>query len=374
MASNMPTSPAFNSSDLENIDSTLTSLGFSTPENDTLKRRPEYYRTRVPVSISNSRKIEKRIAAPQAYVVCPNIDSVVYDMDPDPSAYPVVVRHDTTNPNAVEAPDRRADFRIATNPDPAVRNAVLPRIWAMAYHWLKVCQECECEDGQVTEGRQGSKCDYYAALECPSWYNCYCFLPADKPLKESMHKDPHRDGDALGVLTQWEKLKAKHHDSLPLIRGSIPPQKPVKADEGFSISVHKESVASTNEPYYVEGPSKGQTWDWLRNLRGLRNPLMGISLGASYAAFLADATFNRNAARLRGAGPPITITRRAVDGHSDALSAADETTVDKGGAVPRTNMQGDGAVKSSGRRGSEVDLDLVRGSISIVPLILWALS
>ncbi|KAJ6260319.1 hypothetical protein Dda_4544 [Drechslerella dactyloides] len=245
-----------------------------------------------------------------AYVKCATVDQVIHSMNPDPLNYTSVLAR---VPGGGLRRMRRPSFRYrwddaADAPDEQQRDALRWLQEEYAKEAIEECEECECDDNRnivVPVINWWSQCTREHAQTCGDWYRCACMLRVDDDPELQKKADPE-PVPALRVI-----------DSLALVRKARQQAKLCAAEacgdsgQGSSqpapVAVYKTEVGGTREPYYLEGPSKGVTWDWMRS------PLLGFNYGASWAAFVSNSMFNRAHGRLRGRPGPALITKREAD-------------------------------------------------------------
>ncbi|EPS42922.1 hypothetical protein H072_3045 [Dactylellina haptotyla CBS 200.50] len=148
--------------------------------------------------------------------------------------------------------------------------------------WRRICLNCLCDPGtgRVVLNPDGRDRGYiYAGYECrhegtpercEAWFGCEC--------EWQMHQPPKFPGvkvsdyqDALNGIPDliksknpsyvWEKYGLSWEKDL----GDAAADATADATSNFEFSTNRRLVPGTREPYYVEGPSKGKTWDWIFN-------------------------------------------------------------------------------------------------------------
>ncbi|KAK6355538.1 hypothetical protein TWF696_004637 [Orbilia brochopaga] len=129
------------------------------------------------------------------------------------------------------------------------------------------CRKCQCDkDGRLipknhVRGARVRACrSVHAANMCMVIFGCYCYVELGQPQPTATGLSISDYQKALDSIPDVFKFQHKYYKWVHGL-GDNP-------GDSITFSDTRTRVAGTAEPYYVEGPSIGNTWDWLRNMRG----------------------------------------------------------------------------------------------------------
>ncbi|KAK6544020.1 hypothetical protein TWF694_000734 [Orbilia ellipsospora] len=210
---------------------------------------------------SNQKKqLRKRIDPDifyEVFIECPSFDQIL-QMDDDPTHYPVFEG----------GPRRRPTFRHRP-PDRSIRNN-----WGRRSVRCRNCL-CDRETGAMIPNPvrrhyaivDGSCTNQGVANRCMAWYGCHCVWNLLQPPQAT-------DISVVDYQDALNKIPKVIKDTNPNWRwNSIGPDGPSlmkwqssaaggQAQSDLIYSDHRRLAPGTKEPYYVEGPSGAETWDW----------------------------------------------------------------------------------------------------------------
>ncbi|KAF3222271.1 hypothetical protein TWF106_005683 [Orbilia oligospora] len=184
-------------------------------------------------------------------VVCPTLQQW-QQMDPDPAHYPII-----------------RGFRPAVS-----EHRTLQAVTLIAYRHFRICRRCLCAEDLVTivrnpeiasfhvesGHRQTELCDSDTyAMRCAPWYGCYCSITMKQ---QDMDPDISIEAyqDSLNNLPFAVKQRnpdyrwqSGHYGEMGWQYDTAYPP-----SSWFDSAGGQERVSGTAEPYYLEGPDKGE--------------------------------------------------------------------------------------------------------------------
>ncbi|KAK6523718.1 hypothetical protein TWF281_001690 [Arthrobotrys megalospora] len=155
-----------------------------------------------------------------------------------------------------------------------------------ARRYIKKCENCVCdEDGNVIAHEVGliavhtAKCDNQDDVDkCKYWFGCYCrtnmVQPDIVPGNSISDYQDALNNVPFGVKQQYPAFEWKPTDRFSMSWQGLAKKVPNNAEAG---PADQWLVPGTMEPYYLEGPSKEPTREWMNPHLGFRGGTLGSS-------------------------------------------------------------------------------------------------